>query len=121
MFLGKSKVRPTFELTGDRYLYSDKLGYLYSDGTIIDDVGGSMINLFPGVSYHFTKNAFISFSAGPSLIGKIYFGIKPSAGFYFSQNQKWFGKISYINIFNRDERTREDFSSASISIGVKMF
>jgi len=36
-------------------------------------------------------------------------------------NQSWTGKISYINIFNRDFITKEDFSSISFSIGKKLF
>lgn len=119
MFFGKSKVKPTIELTADFYGYSDKVLVTYSDGTPIDAVGG-MINLFPGASYHPAKNVFFSLSAGPGLIQKIHFGIKPAAGFYLN-NQKCQVKISYIHIYNREEREKEDFGSVSISVGVKMF
>ena len=107
------------ELTADLYLYDDKVGRLYSDGTYMDDVGG-MINLFAGASYYFTKNTFVSVSGGPSLIHNIYFGIKPDIGFT-SGNKKVFVKISCINIYNREVRMKEDFTSANISIGLRMF
>jgi len=86
-----------------------------------NDVGG-MVDLFVGTSFHPTKNIYLSFTAGPSFINeRILLGIKPSFGFYFSKNQRWTGKISYINIFNRDEITKEDFGSISFAIGVKLF
>lgn len=119
VFLAKSKIKPTSELTADLYGYSDKVYITYTDGTPIGEVG-SKINLFPGLSYCFVKNAFVSFSAGPSFIGKVYFGIKPSIGF-LSSSQKWLVKISYINIYNREVREKEDFTSASVSIGAKIF
>jgi len=31
------------------------------------------------------------------------------------------GKISYINIFNRDKATKEDFGSLSLAVVLKMF
>jgi hypothetical protein len=48
-------------------------------------------------------------------------GVKPSFGFYFSKNQRWTGKVSYINVFNRDKTTKEDFGSISLAIGLKLF
>jgi hypothetical protein len=48
-------------------------------------------------------------------------GIKPSLGFYFDRYQKWTGKFSYINVFNRDVETKEDFGSVSFAIGLKLF
>jgi hypothetical protein len=119
LFLGKSKLKPTLELTADLYGYDDKVYRTYTDGTPMGDVRG-MLNLFPGMSYHFIKNAFISFAAGPSLARRICFGVKPTVGF-LSTSEKWFVKISYVNIYDREIRTKEDFTSASVSIGVKMF
>jgi hypothetical protein len=48
------------------------------------------------------------------------FGLKPSVGFYFSKSQGWAGKLSYINVYNRGERRKEDFGSISFSLGVKL-
>lgn len=120
----KSKFKPTIELSGDIYLEDDKVLRLNSDGSIPNednDVPG-MINLFAGSSFHPAQNIFLSFMAGPSFInGQTYLGIKPSFGFYFSKNQRWTGKISYINVFNRTKIVKEDFGSLSAAIGIKLF
>jgi hypothetical protein len=117
----KTKFKPTIELTGDTYLMDDKVLRLNPDGSIIKDVPG-MVNLFIGPSFHPTRNIYLSFIAGPSFIGgQTMLGIKPSFGFYFSQSQKWTGKVSYINIFNRDETTNQDFGSISVAVGVRLF
>jgi hypothetical protein len=120
-FNNKTKFKPTIELTGDIYLEDDKVFRTDINGTPISGVPG-MVNLFVGSSFHPTQNIYLSFVAGPSFIGsQTLLGIKPSFGFYFSKNQRWTGKISYINIFNRDEITKEDFGSISFAIGVKLF
>jgi hypothetical protein len=81
-----------------------------------------MINLFLGSSFHPTQNVYLSFLAGPSFIsGQTLLGIKPSIGFYFSKAQKWTGKVSYINIFNRTKITKDDFGSLSVAVGLKLF
>jgi len=120
-FNNNSKLKATVDLTADAYLEDDKVLRTNSDSTPIADVGG-MVNLFLGASYHLTKLFYLSTVAGPSLVsGKILFGLKPSLGFYFSPNQKWIGKLYYINVFNRDRETKKDFGSIGISLGVKLF
>jgi len=80
-----------------------------------------MISLFVGTSFHPTKNIYLSFVTGPSLInGQTLLGIKPSIGFYFSKSHKWTGKVSYINIFNRTAITKSDFGSLSLGLGLKL-
>jgi hypothetical protein len=124
-FNNKSKFKPTIELTGDLYLEDDKVLRLNSDSSGIpqeDNTVNSMVNLFVGSSFHPTQNIYLSFVAGPSFIsGQTLFGIKPSFGFYFSKTQRWTGKVSYINVFNRNKTTKEDFTSLSIAIGLKLF
>ena len=123
-FNNRTKFKPTIELTGDIYLEDDKVLRLNPDGTVpanYNDVRG-MVNLFVGTSFNPSKNIYISFVAGPSFIsGQTMLGIKPSFGFYFSKSQKWTGKVSYINIFNRDKTTKEDFGSLSLAVGLKLF
>lgn len=120
-FNNKSKFKPTIELTGDIYLEDDKVLRTNADGSEINDVGG-MVNLFLGYSYHPTKSIYVSLVTGPGFIGgQTLLGVKPSFGFYFSETKRWTGKISYINIFNRDKTTKEDFTSLSLAIGVKLF
>ena len=117
----KTVFKPTIELTGDLYLMDDKVYRMNADGTPIETVE-AMVNLFAGTSFNATKNIYISVVAGPSFIhGKTLFGLKPSLGFYFSKSKRGTGKISYINIFNRDRLTKQDFNSVSLSLGFKLF
>ncbi|MBI3720149.1 MAG: hypothetical protein HY252_16340 [Sphingobacteriales bacterium] len=120
----KTKFKPTIELTGDIYLEDDKVFRSNPDGTFPEngnDVRG-MVNLFVGSSFHPNQSIYLSLVAGPSFIsGQTLVGIKPSFGFYFSKNQRWTGKVSYINIFNRTKIINEDFGSLSLAIGVKLF
>ncbi len=123
-FNNKTKFKPTIELTGDIYLEDDKLYRLNPDGTIPkeDNTVGSMINLFVGSSFHPTQSIYVSLLAGPSFIsGQTLLGIKPSFGVYFSKTQRWMGKISYINVFNRTKITGDDFGSLSLAIGYRLF
>jgi|SRR6185437_12018969 len=117
----ETKFKPTIELTGNIYLEDDKVLRTNQDGSAINDVRG-MVNLFAGTSFNPTHTIYFSFVGGPSFIGRqTFLGIKPSFGFYFSKSQKWTGKISYLNIFNRDETTKEDFGSLSLAIEFKLF
>ena len=117
----KTRFKPAIELTGDIYLENDKVFRAYADGTAIEDVR-AMVNLFLGSSFKLTNNIYLSFLAGPSFLsGQVLLGIKPSFGFYFPKTKRWTGSISYINIFNRDKKTKQNFSSLSLAIGVKLF
>ena len=117
----KTKFKPTIELTGDFYLEDDKVFRTNSVGTPLNDFR-KMINLFFGTSFNPTKKIYLSVVVGPSFIsGQTLLGIKPSIGFYFTKSQRWTGKISYINIFNRDKTTKEDFGSLSLAAGLKLF
>lgn len=120
-FNNNSKLKATADLTADAYLEDDKVLRLYPDRTPIPGIGG-VINLFAGASYHPIKIIYLSFVAGPSFVsGETLFGIKPSLGFYFSKKQKWTGKVYFINIYNRDKRSKEDFGSVGASFGVRLF
>jgi len=121
MFLLQTSIfKPTVEVTADAYLMDDKVYRMYLDGTPIGTVGG-MINVFAGASVHPTRNAYLSFVAGPSFVGgQTLLGLKPSLGFYFSSNQKVTGKLSYINVLKREERAKQNFTSVSFSLGVRL-
>jgi hypothetical protein len=120
-FNNGSKLKPTIDLTADAYVEDDKVFRANSDGTEIVDVGG-MVNVFAGASFHPAKTIYLSLVAGPSFVsGQTLLGVKPSFGFYFSRNQRWTGKVSYINVFNRDKTSKDDFGSISLSVGVKLF
>jgi hypothetical protein len=117
----KTKFKPTIELTGDIYLEDDKVLRLTPNGKSVDDIG-SVVNLFTGSSFYPAKQIYLSFLFGPSFINdKTLLGIKPSLGFYFSKTQRWTAKVSYINIFNLEQTSKEDFGSISLAIGLKLF
>ncbi len=81
-----------------------------------------MATLFAGASFHPTKNVYLSFVAGPGFIsGQALLGIKPSFGFYFSKSQRWTDKISYLDIFNRYQATKEDFGSLNLAVRLRLF
>jgi hypothetical protein len=122
----KYKFKATLELTGDTYMMDDKVlrsreisPGVWNYNTEIPDVRG-MVNLFAGASWHPNRNFYISTTLGPSFInGNTYLGFKPALGFLTS-NQRWMGKITFINIFHRDFPTQADFGSAGISIGYRI-
>lgn len=123
-FNNKTKFRPTVEFTGHVYLEDDKVFRSNPDGTFAESGNDvrAMVNLFAGSSFHPNESIYLSLLAGPSFIsGQTLPGIKPSFGFYFSKTQKWTGKVSYINVFNRTKIINEDFGSLSLAIGVKLF
>lgn len=120
-FTLKTKLDPTIELAADTYLQDDKVFRTNPDGTPIDDLG-NMVNLFFGVVYNPIRPIYFSLIAGPSFSnGHALLGIKPLIGFYCPGNKKWTAKIYYINIFNRDQTTKQDFSAVSLAIGRKLF
>ena len=120
-FNNNSRFKPTLDFTADAYFEDDKVLLINPEGTEIIDIGG-MVNVFAGASFYPTKKMYLSLVTGPSFVsGQTLLGVKPSFGFYLSQNQRWTGKISYINVFNRDKATKEDFGSISLSLGIKLF
>jgi hypothetical protein len=117
----KTKFKPTIEITGDIYLVNDKVFRMNSSGKELVDVRG-MVNLFAGISFNPVNNFYLSLVGGPAFISsQTLLGIKPCVGFYFPKSKKWTGKVSYINIFDRDRETRQDFGSFNLAIGFKLF
>lgn len=120
-FRQQSILKPTIEMTADAYLMDDKVYRGYLDGTPVGSFR-DMVNLFAGVSVHPIPNAYVSFLAGPSFIGgQTLLGLKPSLGFYFSSKQKVTAKISYINILKREARAKQNFTSISFALGIKLY
>ena len=120
-FCNRSKIKPTIVFTADAYLLDDKVARLNGDNEILDDVSG-MINLLGGVSYHPVNKFYASLVAGPSFIGsQTLFAVKPSIGIFFSNTQRWTGKISYLNVFDRDKESKRDFGAISVAIGLRLY
>ena len=123
-FNTKSKFKPLIELTGNLYLEDDRVLKLNPDGSIPqnDNTVRSIVKFFGVFSFHPTQSIYVSLLAGPSFInGRTLLGVKPAFGFNFSKTQRWIGNISYINVFNRDNTTKESFGTISFTIGLKLF
>lgn len=118
-----SKFKPAIELTGDLYFNHEKIPL--SDSFVIDYFAydaSRMLNVFIGASFSPSKNMYCSFLAGPSFIpGHSLLGLKPSVGIYFSNNKKWTGKLSYINLIDLGYQRKKAFASFSFSIGHTLF
>ena len=115
------RIKPAVELSAAFYPGDDKVLRLDPNGEHYEEVP-FMINLFAGAMIQPGRRIYISFLGGPSFIGgQTFAGIKPSLGFYFSENQRWSGKVSFINIFNRTSTPRRDFGSISFSLGLRIF
>jgi hypothetical protein len=120
LFDVKSKFKLVLEGTGDLYLLSDKVAVMDTDSTVADDVG-SNLSVYAGASFHPSRKVYFSMLMGLSFINETaLFSLKPTFGFNLSENGRWIGKLSYINVFNRS-KTNEDFGSLSFAIGVKLF
>jgi hypothetical protein len=48
-------------------------------------------------------------------------GREAFGGLLFSPKQRWTGRLSYINVFNRGNIIQEDFGSLSFSLVVRLF
>lgn len=115
-----AKLKPVLELTADAYLDGDKLLRLHEDGTPMQTIGG-MVNLLAGVAYSPSRVVFLSLAVGPSFTGgRTCLGIKPSIGFFLSSQQKAYARLSYINVFNREAKAPENFTSLSLAFGLRL-
>ena len=117
----ESKFNPTVDLTADIYLADNKVQVVNPDETSADDLGG-VVNMFAGLSYSRKKKIYYALVFGPSFSnGDAYLGAKTSLAFYFTEAQRLSGKISFINIFNRDKYFHKDFGSVSFTLGYKLY
>ena len=124
IFNSETKLKSIIEFTGDVYLENYTVLRLNPDGSVPENGNDvrAAVNFFAGSSFHPSQNIYLSLVTGPSFVGEqILLGIKPSFGFYFSKDQKWMGKVSYINVFNRARIADKDFGSISVAIGRKLF
>ncbi len=116
-----TKLKPMIVLSGTIYLEDDKVYRANADGTLINDVRG-VGTLFIGSLFQPTKKIYVALVAGPAIIGsQTLLGIQSSLGYYFSTRQRCTAKISYLNVFNRDKTTKQNFGTISIAIGFKLF
>ncbi|RYE50248.1 MAG: hypothetical protein EOP48_20095 [Sphingobacteriales bacterium] len=120
-----TRFKPVLEISGDIYLADDLTKQLifpppFHDLLPPDSSIDFVVNIFGGSSYRISNKFYTTLLGGPSLIdGKIYLGVKPSVGFYFSKDQKFVGRLSFTNIFNRIHN--QDFGSIELSFGRRIF
>ena len=115
----RTRFKPAIEITGDLYLGGTK-DFFPVEGR--DVAVESMVNIFAGANYQITERTYLSLLIGPGFVnGRACFGVKPSVGLYFPRNNRWTGRIAYINIFNREPAIDRDFGSLSLSVGLKLF
>lgn len=125
-----AKFRLVGEVTVSAYLFGDKVlrtyGYGdYDDWEPIPTVSG-MTNAFVGGSYHPLNAISVSVTSGLSSVNvdngrQNRFGIKPAVNFHFPKTQRWMAAVSYVNIFNRDPVTKQNFGSLSFSLGIRLY
>jgi len=129
-----TKLNVTLEVTGDINIMDDKVGRYRWDGTfdsgmpLIDNVG-SMVTLLAGLSHQPVKRFYYGIAAGPGFInGNIHLALKPAIG-YMTGNHRWTGKLSFINIYNRElpavviqnkDYKMKDFGVVSFTIGLRL-
>ena len=120
LFNTGNKCKPLIDITKDAYLLSDKVLYTRNGVEIprIDE----MNNILAGLSYQPIPEMYISFVSGASFINdQVLLAVKPSMGFSFTENRRWVVKVSYINVFDRDKVTKQDFGSVSFSLAIRVF
>jgi hypothetical protein len=119
-FLEHRRVHPTIEITGDAYLLDDKAYRTYPNGTQIKPVKG-VVNIQAGGALAITPHVYASILAGPSFVsGQTLFSFKPSIGVYFTSRKRITAKLSYLNIMNRGEYQKVDFTALSFGVGIKL-
>jgi hypothetical protein len=78
--------------------------------------------VFIGVFYNPINRVNLSFNLGTSFFNSMtYFAVKPSIVIYFDKKQRFEGKVSLTNIFQRDIAGKEPFGYLSFGIGIKLF
>jgi hypothetical protein len=116
----RTKFKPTAELTANLMLENIKIAYL-TNGQLIDPIE-TFTNLLGGLSYNPNQQLYFGFLAGVSTIkGRMLATIKPSVGAYFNKKQKSSFSISYLNVFEREPISQENFGSINFSLGLKLF
>lgn len=113
-------IKPTVEVAADVYLMDDKLLRTWADGTPISTVG-TMFTIFGGGYVNVDDYFYISVVGGPSFLGgQTLMGIKSSIGIHFDEEKQLTAKISYINILNREPRAKQNFTSLSFGLAIRI-
>jgi len=115
-----SIIRPVLELTGETFAGTKEL-YLLPDGTPIE-AKSTAVNILAGGALQPGRKFYLSVAAGPSFInGAAHLAVKPTMGYYFSNNGLLGGKASFTNVFYKDDVSKESFGYLSFALSIKLF
>jgi hypothetical protein len=116
----KGKIKPKMEFDYDIFSGTDLLK-LNNEGQVIFQKR-NVPCVFIGVLYNPINRVNLSLNLGTSFFNsKTYFAVKPSIGIYFDKKQRFEGKVSLTNIFQRDDAGKEPFGYLNFGIGIKLF
>jgi len=119
IYNNKTMFKPMLELSYNFFFYDDDVLRYLPSGEILESING-WTSLLAGLSVQPIREVFVSFLAGPSFInGVTLWEIKPAAGFCFPKNERWQARFSYNKVFKRENN--QDFTSWSISLGIRLF
>lgn len=116
----KSFIRPAIEATAEGY-GGNKMLYVTADGKPIY-AKEEVFTLFGGVYIQATRRLFFTGTGGPAFFnGRAYPAIKPAAGYYFLPGRQLAGRVSFTNVFQRDEVSSQSFGYLTFSVVAKLF
>lgn len=116
----KTRVKPTLELNADFFAGTKEL-YLTSDFKPIEAKSG-VSGIYIGPLFEPVKRLFIAATFGTSIYNnKAHFGIRPSVGLYPSKRKNCTAKVSFTNIFQRDDINNKSFGYFSFTLALKLF
>lgn len=116
----KTRVKPTLEINADLFAGTKEL-YLTADFKPIDAKSG-VLGIYTGPLFEPMKRLFIAATFGASIYNnQAHFGVRPSVGLYSSKRKNCAVKISFTNIYQRDDISNESFGYFSFALAVKLF
>ncbi len=116
----KTWVKPTLELNADLFAGTKEL-YLTANNKPIDAKSG-VLGIYIGPLFEPMKRLFIATTFGTSIYNnKAHFGVRPSVVLYPSKRKNWAAKVSFTNIFQRDDINNKSFGYFSFAFALKLF
>ena len=114
-----TKFTPALEIASDVYGGTKEL-FLTTDGKPIY-AKSSVTTIVAGALYNVSPDFYSGGMIGAGFFNsKAYFAIKPVIGYQFL-NKRLIAKISWVNIFQRDDISDQSFGYVSFGLGLKLF
>lgn len=112
------RFKPSLSISGDLYLDSDKLGYLYPNNQEIPTVSAASY-ILPGLAFQVYQSLYVEVSGGPAFINRQVYGtLEGGITLLFPQNQRWRFALSYVQV---NQREGQQFRSIKYTIGLRLF